>query len=165
MGEETLNNLEKSKCTVCVGLLISFNYIILYSNVIVPFIMIATADEVVDVQIDGKTISCEDNQSACDEVIEENRLAFNMFVLICNSGMLIYSLVCELIIVCISLKPTHTNCNTYLLCQLITGFTMRAVMLISAQAIAVFIQELDVVNFALGILLASTLVLSQLRTI
>ena len=31
--------------------------------------------------------------------------------------------------------------------------------------IAVFIQELDIVNFVLGIVLASTLVLSQLRTV
>lgn len=40
---------------------------------------------------------------------------------------------------------------------------MRAVILISAQLIAVFIQEIDILNWSLGIVLCSTLVLSQVR--
>ena len=116
MGNEALNGLENSKCTACISLLISFNYLILYGNVIVPFILIALADEVVEVNIEGKVIACEDNQSACDLLKEENRVDFNNFVLMVNSGMLIYSMICELIVVCTSLKPTNTSCNSYLLC-------------------------------------------------
>ena len=82
-----------------------------------------------------------------------------------NAAVLVYFMVCELFVVCSSLKPTNTKCNSYLLCQLITGLTSRAVILISAQLIAVFIRGLDVVNFTLGVMLVSTLVLSQLRVI
>ena len=82
-----------------------------------------------------------------------------------NAAVLIFFLLCELFVVCSSLKPTNTKCNSYLLCWLITGLTSRAVILISAQLIAVFIQDLDLVNFVLGIVISSTLVLSQLRVI
>ena len=133
LGNETLNGLEKSKCTVCISMLISFNYLILYCNVIVPFVMIVMADEVTSVKdIDGNDIACEDDHAACDLVIEENRVDFNFLVLMINAGMLIYSMICELVVVCTALKPTNTSCNSYLFCQLITGFTMRAVILISA---------------------------------
>ena len=56
-----------------------------------------------------------------------------------------------------------TRCNSYLACQLLTGLTMRAVILVSAQLIAVLTRDVDIVNFALGVVLASTLVLSQIR--
>ena len=47
--------------------------------------------------------------------------------------------------------------------QILTGLTMKAVLLISAQLIAVFFQELDLVYFILGVVLTSTLILSQAR--
>lgn len=165
MGKETLEKLEKSKMTVCFSLLISFNYVLLYAVIIVPFVLIATRKEVLEVTIDGEKISCEDNQEACDVEIEQGRVDFNNFVLMVNAGILVYFLLTEVLVVCSSLKPTNTHCNSYLCCQLITGLTSRAVVLISAQLIAVFIQDLDVVNFTLGIVICSTLVLSQLRVI
>lgn len=56
-----------------------------------------------------------------------------------NGGVLFYSMLCESLIICVSLKPTNTKCNSYLICQVLTGLTMRAVILISAQVIAVFV--------------------------
>lgn len=82
-----------------------------------------------------------------------------------NAGILIYFMSCELFVVCKNLEPTNTKCNSYLCCQLITGLTSRAVILISAQLIAVFIQDINVINFVLGICISSTLVLSQFRVI
>lgn len=49
-----------------------------------------------------------------------------------NGAVLVYSMLCELVVVCATLKATDTRCNTYLLCQMLTGLTMRAVLLISA---------------------------------
>lgn len=40
-GKDTLEKLEKSKLTYCISLLISFNYLVLYAVVIVPFILIS----------------------------------------------------------------------------------------------------------------------------
>lgn len=74
-----------------------------------------------------------------------------------------YSVVCETIIICVNLKPSNTHCGSYLLCQVLTGLTMRAVILISAQLIAMFIGSVDIINYSLGCILASTLVLSQIR--
>jgi len=82
-----------------------------------------------------------------------------------NAIVLIYSMMCETVIVCKNLKPSNTRCNTYLACQVLTGFTMRAVILISAQLIAVFIQDIKLVNYILGCVLACTLVISQLRAL
>ena len=139
MGIETLTMMEYSKKTVCISLLISFNYLVLYTVVIVPFILISLQEEVVEVTIDGQVVTCEDDQEACDEKIDENRVNFNNFVLMVNAGVLVYFLLCELFVVITNLTPTKTSCNSYLLCQLITGLTSRAVILISAQLIAVFI--------------------------
>jgi len=165
VGNDALTKLEKSKLTACISLLISFNYLVLYAVIIVPFILISLQEEVVEVTIDGVSIACEDDQDACGEVEDENRVNFNNFVLMVNAGVLIYFMACELFVVCFNLKPTNTKCNSYLLCQLITGLTSRAVVLISAQLIAVFIQDINVINFVLGIVICSTLILSQLRVI
>ena len=78
----------------------------------------------------------------------------------CNAGVLVYTMICECIVVCISLKPTNTKCSSYLACQVITGLSMRAVILISAQLIAVLIQDVNLINSTLGIVISSTLVLS-----
>ena len=162
-GNESLNSLEKSSYTSFVSLLISINYLMLYAVVIVPFVLIMLSEDVEEISIDGVLVLCESNQEACDAKIEENRVSFNNFILMINGGVLIYSMLCESFIICMILKPTNTKCNSYLLCQLITGLTMRAVILISAQVIAVFIQEIDLINFTLGVVIASTLVLSQIR--
>ena len=58
-GNETLNALEKSKITFCISLLISFNYLVLYAVIIVPFILISIAEEVIEVTIEGEVIACE----------------------------------------------------------------------------------------------------------
>jgi hypothetical protein len=164
-GEDTLHGLEKSSYTGFVSLLISFNYISLYAIVIVPFVMIMLKDDVETITVDGVEVSCQDDENAevCTLKEEENQVAFNNFVLMINLGVLTYSLICESIIICMSLKPTNTKCNSYIICQAINGLTMRAVILISAQLIAVFIQDIDIVNFALGVTLTVTLVLSQIR--
>lgn len=83
-----------------------------------------------------------------------------MIVLFINAGVLIYAMLCEIIIVGVSLKPSNTKCNSYLVCQIFTGLTMKAVVLVSAQLIAVFFTQIDLLYFVLAIVLASTLVLS-----
>ena len=82
-----------------------------------------------------------------------------------NAAVLIYSSICETVIICLTLRASSTKCGPYLICQIITGLTMRSVVLISAQLIAVFIQEVDLINYSLGILLTVTLVLSQIRSV
>ncbi len=164
-GKETLHGLEKSSYTGFVSLLISFNYIALYANVILPFVLIMLKEDVESITVDGKEVSCleEANEDICSTKEEENQVAFNNMVLMINLGVLTYSLICESVIICMSLKPTNTKCNSYIICQAINGLTMRAVILISAQLIAVFIQDIDIVNFSLGVTLTTTLVLSQIR--
>ena len=159
-GPDALNGLEKSSCTSLVKWLISFNYLLLYAVVIVPFVLILLHEEVEVVEVDGVLVSCEDNKEACEDKEAEFYTELNAFVLAVNAGVLVYSVICELAVVCSSIKATNTKCNSYLLCQVLTGLTMRAVILISAQLIAVFVAAIDLANFVLGIVLLSTLVLS-----
>lgn len=102
-------------------MLISLNYLTLYAVVIVPFVLLIMHDKVED-----------------EEVEEAWRLEFNTMVLLINAGVLLYAMLCEIIIVSISLKPSNTKCNSYLVCQIFTGLTMKAVVLVSGQVIAVF---------------------------
>lgn len=138
-GNETLDKVEKTSCTSCINFLISFNYLALYAVVIVPFVLISMREDITEIESEGVTYSCEDSPELCELEELEARAAFNNFVLMINGGFLIFSMLCETIIICIILKPTGTKCNSYLICQLLTGLTMRAVILISAQLIAVFI--------------------------
>ena len=132
MSHETLEFFEKSGCSVFTGLLISFNYLLLYAVVIVPFVLVLTSEEVESITVDGQLVFCEDDRHACDAKEEENRDNFNNFVLLVNAAVLVYSMLCELVIICTSLTPSDTRCNSYLACQLLTGLTMRAVILVSA---------------------------------
>ena len=97
-------------------MLISFNYLLLYAVVIVPFVLISLQEEIETVEVDGQEVSCEVDPDACDEKREQNRVDFNNFVLIINAGVLVYSMICEGVIILNSLKPTNTHCNSYLLC-------------------------------------------------
>lgn len=151
--------------TTFVSLLISFNYLVLYAVIIVPFVLISLQDEVESVVLNGEKVACELNQAACDTLEDENRVSFNNSVLMVNLVVLVYFLICELLVVCCNLRPTNTKCNSFLCCQMITGLTSRAVVLISAQLIAVFVQDINLVNIVLGIIISSTLVLSQLRVV
>ena len=117
------------------------------------------------VLVDGVEVPCEEADGQCEEQEELDRVDFNNFVLLINGAMLFYSVLCESIILCKTLKPAGAKCNSYLICQLITGLSMRAVILISCQLIAVFIQDIDFVNFVLGISLVCTLVFSQVRAV
>jgi len=108
---------------------------------------------------------CSEHPEDCALAKVEARIEFNDFVLMINALVLIYSMVCETVIICTNLKPSNTKCGSYLICQVITGLTMRSVILISAQLIAIFIQEVDLINYSLGILIAVTLVLSQIRAV
>ena len=150
---------------MCVGLLISFNYLVLYAVVIVPFVLIAMKEKYETVLVDGVEVPCEEAEGLCEEQEELDRVDFNNFVLLVNGAMLFYSVLCESIILCKTLKPAGAKCNSYLICQLITGLSMRAVILISCQLIAVFIQDVDFVNFVLGVSLVGTLVFSQVRAV
>jgi len=129
---------EKSGCQPCVSILISLNYMIMYAVVIVPFVLLALQKKVTSIIVDGHEIFCENDKALCDEEVLKGRKDFNNFVLIVNIIVLVYTLVFEIILISISLKPSNTKCNSYLICQLFTGFTMKAVILISAQLIAVF---------------------------
>ena len=147
------------------SLLISFNYLLLYSVLIVPIVLIQLQEEVLFVMKDKQIKWCDEpeNDEICNEVIQERRLEFNNFVLLINGGVLVYCMLCEIILVASLLRPTNTSCSSYLALQLYTGLTMKAVLLVSAQMIALFIQDIDIVNFTLGIVLGSTLVISQIR--
>ena len=119
------------------------------------------SEEVTSITVDGVEVPCDAaNQDACDAEEEQRREDFSNLVLLANMGVLALTMICELLIICCNMRPSNTRCNAYLFCQLLTGFTMRAVILISAQLIAIFIQEIDLVNFALGVGLCTTLVLS-----
>ena len=114
------------------SVLISINYLMLYAICIVPIILTIMKEDVETIEIDGKVVDCSVDQATCDAKEEENRDSFNSFVLMVNGAVLVYSMLCELVVVCATLKATDTRCNTYLLCQMLTGLTMRAVLLISA---------------------------------
>ena len=64
-GEVTLHSMEKSKFNVCVGLLISFNYLVLYAVVIVPFVLIANKEDLETIVIDVEERLCLDVPEAC----------------------------------------------------------------------------------------------------
>lgn len=164
-SENTLNGIERSGYSVFVSLLISFNYLMLYAVVIVPFVLIATAEEIQSITVDGVELPCEEVEDNCASAKEDARVNFNDFVLMINAAVLIYFSICETVIICVNLKASSTKCGAYLICQVITGLTMRSVILISAQLIAIFIQEVDLMNYSLGILLTVTLVLSQIRSV
>lgn len=146
-------------------MLISFNYLMLYAVVIVPFVLIATQDDVDTIELNGLEYSCDDMPDECAEKAEDARVDFNNMVLLINMMVLIYSMICETVIICMNLKAANTKCGSYLVCQVFTGLTMRSVILISAQLIAVFIQDVNIANFGLGIFIASTLILSQVRAL
>ena len=84
-------------------MLISFNYLILYAVVIVPFVLILMQDEVESIEINGVFVNCETNQDACAVKEEEKQVNFNNFILMVNAGVLFYSMLCETIIICVSL--------------------------------------------------------------
>lgn len=164
-GNDAILNMENSAYSVFVSLLISFNYLILYAVVIVPFVLIAKQEDIETILVDGEEVPCQAIPLKCEDKTEQERIEFNNIVLLLNAGVLIYSMMCESIIICINLKPSNTKCGSYLVCQILTGLTMRSVILISAQLIAVFIQDVNLINYTLGCTIASTLVLSQIRAV
>ena len=131
-GNDALYKIESKGSSLFVSLLISFNYLMLYSVVIIPFVLIATLEDIEEIEVDGEMIPCDDMPDACDSKAELARVDFNNLVLLINAMMLLYSVICETVIICINLKPTKTSCNSYLVCQVLTGLTMRSVILISA---------------------------------
>lgn len=155
-GNQTLEKLEASAFQVCVSLLISLNYLVLYAVVIVPFVLLIMHDPDAECAAEGVGADCSEKE-------EQWRIEFNTKVLLINAGVLIYAMICEIVIVLINLKPSNTKCNSYLVCQIFTGLTMKAVILISGQLIAVFFTQIDLLYFVLGVVLACTLVLSQIR--
>ena len=107
-SETTLKSIEKSGYSVCVGLLISFNYLILYAVVIVPFVLIATKEEIQTIEVDGVEYACDDKPDDCSEAKDEAMVKFNDFVLMINAAVLFYSAICESVIICINLRASNT---------------------------------------------------------
>ena len=97
-------------------MLISFNYLMLYAVVIVPFVLIATQEDVETIELDDIEFSCDDMPDECALMAEEARIDFNNIVLLINMMVLIYSMICETIIICMNLKAANTHCGSYLVC-------------------------------------------------
>ena len=115
-GENAFQNIETSGYSVTVSMLISFNYLMLYAVVIVPFVLIATQEDLETIELDDKEFSCDDKPDECALMAEEARIDFNNIVLLINMMVLIYSMICETIIICINLKAANTHCGSYLVC-------------------------------------------------
>jgi hypothetical protein len=60
-------------------------------------------------------------------------------------------------------KVNMKVCNIYILCQLITGITQRATILLSAQLTAVFLKEKSGISYVMGLTVGVCLIISQLR--
>ena len=83
-----------------------------------------------------------------------------------NMSVLLYSFVCELILILSQIRVAKLKiCNQYLLGQIINGVTLRAIILLSAQLVAVFIQEINGTTYFMAFILGGSLILSQVRAI
>ena len=83
-----------------------------------------------------------------------------------NMSVLLYSFVCELILILSQIRVANLKfCNQYLLGQIINGVTLRAIILLSAQLVAVFIQEINGTTYFMAFILGGSLILSQVRAI
>ena len=88
-------------------------------------------------------------------------LQFNYEMALINLSVLVYSLACELILILTQIKSAKlTFCNQYLLGQILNGVTLRAMILISAQLVAVFIQEVNGATYFMAFILGGSLILS-----
>ena len=153
------------------ALLLSLNYILLYTVAVAPFVLVFQGRQE---SIEGEGTGEEDSTAVdCSEGGEENGecadaglAAFNRLMLIVNTAVIAYSVACELAIIGLQKRHAHvTCCNGYLLFQVLTGVTSRAVILLSAQLVAAFIRELDALSYIMGLSLGVALILSQLRAI
>jgi hypothetical protein len=59
-SKESLMVLEKSGCQVFVSLLISINYIMLLTEIIVPFVLLIMREEILTIEFEGNMVSCEE---------------------------------------------------------------------------------------------------------
>jgi len=93
-------------------------------------------------------------------------LQHNFEIGIINFAVLVYSLLCELIMIMAQKKAANLSfCNVYLLGQVLNGVTLRAIILISAQLVAVFVQQVDGTTYFMAFLLGGSLIVSQIRAI
>ena len=82
-------------------------------------------------------------------------------MLIANGALLAYSVLCEIAVV--AMQKGHarvTCCSGYIVFQVITGLTSRAVVLLSAQLAAAFIRRVDALSYIMGVSLGVALILS-----
>lgn len=80
-GEDAIRNIEMNSYSVFVSLLISFNYLILYAVVIVPFVLIADHEDIETIVVDGEKFSCDIMPKDCEEATQIARIDFNNLVL------------------------------------------------------------------------------------
>ena len=129
-------------------MLISFNYLALYVVILFPFVLIFKkrfhdATNLSDEQLE--CIQHDDTEGVCADYVSTEHesvsaLQYNVTMAIVNLSVLVYSLLCEFIMIIVQKKyATISLCNSYLLIQVLNGTTLRAMILISAQLVAVFI--------------------------
>ena len=175
-SDESLNAFEKSKYQNFISVLISVNYLILYGVLLYPFVLILqdkiTGESEEDACVyganeDGTCMTEGENILQGLQLEEQNSgLTFNEVMLIVNGGVLLYQLICELIMIAVQRRHAKLACcNQYLLIQVFNGVTLRAVILISAQLVAAFITQINLLSYTIGICLGVSLILSQFRAI
>ena len=173
-SDESLLAFEKSKYQGFIAILISVNYLILYTVLLYPFVLIAqeklfggTEDEedtcTIGKNTDGTCM--QEGQTMpkpeSEDTTESGALTFNEIMLIVNGGVLLYQLICELIMIAVQKNRAKMSCcNQYLLIQVFNGVTLRAVILISAQLVAAFITQVNLLSYTIGICLGVSLILS-----
>ena len=97
-----MDALERSRCQTFIAGLISFNYLTLYFVIIIPFVLI-----ILEV---NKRLSEEERYEQCLKTDQEDcqpvqaykklsALQFNYEMAIINISVLVYSLLCELILI------------------------------------------------------------------
>ena len=101
-----------------------------------------------------------------EEVKNVSALQQNFEIGVMNLAVLLYSLLCELIMIMAQKNAANLSfCNVYLLGQVLNGVTLRAIILISAQLVAVFVQQVDGATYFMAFLLGGSLIVSQIRAV
>lgn len=97
-------------------------------------------------------------------MVEDPLAAFNNIMKIVNVVFIGTSLISEFVLLLAQQAKVNMKVfNIYILCQMITGVTQRATILLSAQLTAVFLKEKSGLSYVMGLTVGVCLIISQLR--
>ena len=107
VSENSLERLEKSKCQTFISVLISVNYLALYIVILLPFYLIFK-ERLKDTNYSKELNACLDegkSQLDCEDLVNHEEvktvsaLQQNAEIGVINIAVLLYSLLCELIMI------------------------------------------------------------------